>query len=93
MNSLPENQKKSHTVTLHNRHLLELDGIADVRGFDENAVLLVTAEGDMTVEGECLHITRLALEEGRVVLEGRIGGIYYTDETKKAKGFFARMVK
>ena len=39
MNSLPENQKKSHTVTLHNRRLLELDGVADVRGFDENAVL------------------------------------------------------
>ena len=93
MISVPETQKNNHALTLRDRALLVLDGVLDVRGFDENAVLLVTHGGDMTVEGENLHITHLALEEGRVTVEGKIDGIFYTDEPGKKKGFFSRMVK
>lgn len=93
MNSVPETKKRDHSLTLRDRALLTLEGVADVRGFDESAVLLITHGGDMTVEGEGLHITHLALEEGRVTVEGKISGIFYTDEQRKAKGFFSRMVK
>ena len=79
---------------MRERTLLEIDGVTDVRGFDENTVLLVTSCGDMTVEGEGLHITHLALEEGCVCVEGRIDGLFYTDGAKKEKGgFFSRFVK
>ena len=93
MNSVSESQKRNHSLTLHDRTALAIDGVTDVRGFDENAVLLVTHGGEMTVEGEGLHVTHLALEEGRVTVEGKIGGIFYTDDGGKKKGIFSRMVK
>ena len=92
MNLLPENQKKNHTLTLRDREALELEGVTDVRGFDENTVYLDTACGRLTVEGEGLHITRLALEEGRVSLVGRISALYYADDLHRAKnGVFGRI--
>ena len=93
MNSIPETQKKKHALTLQDRARLTLDGVTDVRGFDENSIFLVTHGGELTVEGEGLHITRLALEEGDVTVEGKVSGIFYTDEPGKKKGFFARLVK
>ena len=93
MNSMPENQK-SQTLSLRDRRLLELDGISDVVGFDESALLLRTVLGALTVEGEGLHVIRLDLEKGLVSLEGKISAVFYTDEHKgDRRGFFARMVK
>ena len=92
MNLLPEEAKKRQTVTLRDRAELTLDGVSNVRGFDESTVLLDTVFGSMTVEGESLHITSLALEEGRVSLTGRISALYYTYEAHKQKsGFFSRI--
>lgn len=83
------------TVLLKDRTRLEVDGVADVVSFDEAAVILRTALGGMTVEGDGLHITRLDLEKGLLSLEGRISGIFYTGEsgTGKKGGFFSRLVK
>ena len=91
MNLLPENQKKNQNLTLRDRTALDVDGVTDVRGFDENSVFLDTVCGKMTVEGEGLHITRLEEEAGRLSLTGRITAIYYTDEAHRTKnGLFSR---
>ena len=83
------------TVLLKDRARLDVDGVSDVVSFDEAVVILRTALGGMTVEGDGLHITRLDLEKGLLSLEGRIGGIFYTGEsgTGKKGGFFSRLVK
>ena len=83
------------TVLLKDRSLLDLDGVSDVFSFDEGAVVLRTVLGDLTVEGQGLHSTRLDLETGQLSLEGKVGGLFYTGESGTAKkgGFFARLVK
>ncbi|MBQ8351853.1 MAG: sporulation protein YabP [Clostridia bacterium] len=92
--NLQENEN-GQTVLLKDRARLEVDGVSDVVSFDEAAVILRTALGGMTVEGEGLHITRLDLEKGLLALEGRIGGIFYTGDasTGKKGGFFSRLMK
>ena len=93
MNSVPE-KESNQTVLLRDRHRLELDGVSDVVGFDDTAVLLRSTLGAMTVEGTGLHITRLDLEKGLLSVEGRISAVIYTDEGKSEKrGFFARLAK
>lgn len=83
------------TVLLKDRTVLELDGVRDVSGFDEAAVILHTTLGGMTIEGDSLHITRLDLEKGLLTVEGKIHGIFYTGEPndRKKGGFFSRLVK
>ncbi len=94
MNILPEGTK-GQNLSLRDRAVLEMDGVQDVQGFDEATVLLRTAQGSMTVEGEGLHITRLDLENGLLTVTGRIDGLFYTGDASAHKkgGFFARLVK
>ena len=49
---------KEHTLNMLNREKLSLTGVADVSGFDENVIVLVTSLGPLTVRGESLHIER-----------------------------------
>ena len=84
-------QAKKHTIKLENRKRMSLDGISDVISFDDGEVVLVTTEGEMTVEGRELHISVLDLAGGVVELDGKVDAIYYIDPSEgkiKPKGFF-----
>ena len=89
-------EKEKSSVLLKDRSVLDIDGVSDVISFDELSVLLRTVQGQMTVEGDGLHITRLDLEKGIVCLAGKISALYYTGEgngTGKRGGFFSRLIK
>ena len=69
--------KRSHTLMLENRGLLSLTGVEDVAGFDENTVTARLADATLVVRGEGLHISKLSLESGDVVIDGRIASLQY----------------
>jgi len=75
---MPENTvKKPHLLTLENRSLLTLTGVEDVSGFDEQTINIRTAEMSLVVKGEALHISRLSLDTGDVVIDGQINSLQY----------------
>ena len=76
--------KKPHTLSLNNRSLLSLTGIEDVAGFDENTVSLRTAEDSLVVKGSKLHISKLSLDTGDVVIDGEISSLQYLGAPKKS---------
>lgn len=93
MYSTDETQKKS-TLTLQNRTTLTVDGVLDAVGFDESAVVLDTSLGTLTVEGSGLHVLSLALDEGRVTVEGKVDALFYTEKALAKKGgFFSRLFR
>ena len=49
-------RKNEHTISLRQRESMEINGVTDVVSFDEQAVILQTVCGKMTVEGSALHI-------------------------------------
>lgn len=77
MAATPENNPTK--LLLFDRSKLSLTGVTDVSGFDETLVSVKTTDGELSVEGEGLHVTLLSLEEGKVDLEGRINAMVYTD--------------
>ena len=81
---------KNHTLTLDNRRRASLTGVNEVLGFDENLVSLRTENGEVTITGEGLHVTKLMLEEGQLALEGKIDGIQYTAQRSRRVGLFRR---
>ena len=86
---------RAHAVTLENRRRANVTGVSDVVRFDEQEVVLSTSDGEITLLGEGLHIARLHLEEGQLIVEGDITGIEYGQVQAQAArgGFFSRIFR
>ena len=75
---MPENMmKKPHILTLDNRKLLTLSGVEDVSGFDEQTINVKLSDATLVVKGAGLHISKLSLESGDVVIDGLISSLQY----------------
>ena len=75
---MPENRmKKPHILTLDNRKLLTLSGVEDVSGFDEQTINVKLSDATLVVKGSGLHISKLSLESGDVVIDGLITSLQY----------------
>ena len=75
--------KKAHSLILDNRKKLNLTGVTDVMGFDEQTVSLSTDCGTLIVKGENLHINKLNLDSKDVCIDGTINSLQYLSESTK----------
>ena len=74
-----------HRLTLNERSALTLTGATEVVSFDENAVVLKTTLGTLTIHGRQLQLKNLSLEGGQVAVDGAIAALIY-EEPKPAGG-------
>ena len=91
-----ENQKEKtkHEIRLDSRKHLEIFGVSDVASFDQENVIVYTSCGGLNIDGKELKVSVLDTESGRVVLDGMIDAIYYSDDKSGEKqGFFGRLLK
>ena len=85
-----ENQKK-HTLVIGARESAEISGVCEVESFDEQSVILKTDCGEMTLEGEGLHVGTLDIARGIVSVTGQINGLYYSNGATYKRGLRARL--
>ncbi len=78
MNEMPAGKK--HTLMLDNRGKLAITGAEDVSGFNEETVSVKTTAGSLIIKGSGLHIDRLNLETGDVMVEGRVNSLQYVGD-------------
>lgn len=83
MEELKRPDKKPHRVSIEGRERLTVTSVEDVDSFNENEVIFLTGVGMMTVLGEDLHISRLSLEDGNLVIEGKIEALDYADHEEQ----------
>ena len=48
--------------------------------------------GVLVVSGEDLHIGKLSLDGGELLVEGRIDGLNYEDAPQRKESFFSRLL-
>ena len=72
-----ELQDRPHELKLEGREKLTLSGITEVISFDDTAVVLTTALGNLTVHGQGLQLKNLSLEGGQVAVEGSVAALIY----------------
>ena len=74
---------KKHSLNLEGRRKLKIEGVQDVRGFDENLGILKTAQGDLNIRGQELHVDKIELELGELELTGNIQELSYDEPSTK----------
>lgn len=78
---------KSQNLILENKEKLNITGVEYVDSFNDERVILSTTKGVLIVRGLKLNISKLNVEEGRLVVKGVINSINYSDkETERQKG-------
>lgn len=82
-----------HNLILEERKKLSVSGVTDVDSFDEQTVIAYTVKGEITVRGWDLHVSKLNLEQGELVLEGEISSLIYTDVKNKSTGLFSKILR
>ncbi|MBR5289046.1 MAG: sporulation protein YabP [Clostridia bacterium] len=93
-----ENEKTvfaPHSLTLEGRTRARLTGVAAVSCFNDQEIVLDTAQGELALLGENLHIEQLNLDDGRLEVTGSISGLEYSDRTagRERRGLFWRRKK
>lgn len=91
MASEDRNREIPHNIILEGREKLSISGVLDVQCFDEEQVLLETVRGMVLVRGQGLHVERLQLEAGELIVEGEIGLIEYDDSVQPRGSWFKRL--
>jgi len=89
-------RSRNHSVLMENREKVTITGVQDVDSFDEATVVLVTDLGFITLHGEDLHINKLNLEEGQLIVEGEIIALQYSDHDgirSKGTGLFGKLFR
>ncbi|MBK5239745.1 sporulation protein YabP [Clostridium sp.] len=78
-------EDKKSNLMLENRNKLNVSGIIEVINFNENQILLNTNVGTMIIKGQDLKMNKLDVQNGDVVITGKVDSFVYTSEKSKAK--------
>ncbi len=79
---------RTHCVHIDARQTMSVTGVKDVGSFNEREVILLTEVGGLTIDGAGLHITKLNLEDGQVLIEGEIAAMEYDEIQPQERGSF-----
>lgn len=80
-----------HRLTLNERQQLSMTGVTEVVSFDENAVVLRTELGQLTIHGRDLQLKQLSLDGGQVAVNGTVSALVY-EEPKNSGGWLRRLM-
>lgn len=83
-------EQQSHKLTLDERSRLTMNGVAEVLNFSEDAVVLKTALGVLTIHGQGLKLKNLSLDGGQVAVEGSVAALIY-EENRPSGGWLRRI--
>lgn len=84
---------RAHNIIIEQRKKLNLSGVTDVIGFEDETVVLKTVMGSLTVKGENLHIGSFSTTSGDIDIDGKIVALVYSDDDGGKGGFFRRLKK
>ena len=83
----------AQNIILENRRRLSVSAVKDVESFDEDTVIVETVKGMLIIHGSGLHMEKLSLDSGEVVVEGLIDSMEYENRAESGGGLFARLFR
>lgn len=88
-------QKTSgHNLFIDNRQRVTISDVDDVASFNEQSIVISSRSGAIVIKGENLHVLKLDLDEGRIIIEGTINSAAYTEKKdKKDRSIWGKLFK
>ena len=83
---------KPHNIILEDRTKLSISGVIDVDSFDDRQIITKTTKGSLILRGNDLHIDKLSLDSGELVVTGLITDLGY-EETAPGGSLWSRLFK
>jgi len=85
-------EEAKQLLELQNRSSLHVSAVKEIISFKENAAELDTALGRLQITGKDLHVDKVDLETGILILSGRVNSLYYPEEEPlRKKGLLSRI--
>ena len=81
-----------HRLSLDQRRHLTVSGVDEVESFDESAIRMTTRAGELLVRGRGLHIEKLSLDGGDLLVDGAVDALIY-QEPEEAVSFLSRLFR
>lgn len=76
-------EKVVQSLLLENKEILNVTGVEGVDNFNEETVVLLTNKGKLTIKGQKLNISKLNVDEGKLIVKGDINVLIYSDNDGK----------
>ncbi len=83
---------KPHNIILEDRTRLSVSGVIEVDSFDDRQIVTLTSKGSLILRGTDLHIDKLSLDSGELVVTGLITDLGY-EETAPGGSLWSRLFK
>ena len=83
---------KPHNVIMEDRARLSVSGVLDVESFDDRQIIAKTSKGNLIIRGSELHIDKLSLDTGELVVTGLVTDLGY-EETASGGNLWPRLFK
>ena len=81
-----------HRLSLDGRSRLTVSGVDEVASFDESSIRMTTRAGVLLVRGAGLHIEKLSLDGGDLLVEGTVDALVY-EEPEEPASFLSRLFR
>jgi sporulation protein YabP len=78
-------EDKKSNLMLENRKKLTINGVIEVINFNESQILLNTDLGTMVIRGQELRMNKLDVQNGDVLITGKVDSFVYTNDKSKVK--------
>ena len=85
-------EQSTQKISLLDREKLTVTGVQEVKSFDENAVILRTDLGLLTVQGRDLHLKTLSLEGGQAEISGTVSALTF-EEPREVGSWLSRLLR
>ena len=78
---MAEEKKRTgrHTLNMEEREKVRIGGVLEVLSFDEEGIMMETTCGLLMLKGAGMHIGKLDLDAGDVIVDGSIDSMTYSD--------------
>ena len=89
----PQPAQRGHSLVLKDRSQLALTGVSRIISCDENAAVLETPLGNLTIGGQGLQVSELSVASGQLQLSGKIEYLQYAENRQSGGGLLARLFR
>jgi len=88
-------EDENSNLVLENRKKLSITGVNEVISFNDQAIILTTNLGSLTLKGKNLKMNKLDVQNGDVMITGKINSFEYSEKenTKSKDSILSRLFR